>query len=255
MASRTADTLRLQKALKFKGFDPGPLDGKPGKLTSAALMAWQESVKDDPQGIDVSRWQPEVDWRVVKEVGKESFAICKATQGLYVDKMFAKHWHGIKEAGLLRGAYVWLEPHLSLVAQADFAFKVIGELEEGDLNIWIDGERHNAGLDKILGTKDDIKINDHMVETFAGLLQERFKRKCCLYSYVYFLDDNDIEANNCDLAIADYRSGPATIPPGYPRELYHQFLGDKGTEPGVKGPCDQIRFNGSLEELRALAGY
>ncbi|WP_332688592.1 peptidoglycan-binding domain-containing protein, partial [Devosia sp.] len=36
-------TLQIQKALKQKGFDPGPLDGVRGASTVAAIMAYQRA--------------------------------------------------------------------------------------------------------------------------------------------------------------------------------------------------------------------
>jgi lysozyme len=251
---RSKDTLRIQKALKAAGFDPGGLDGKPGPNTSAALLKYQKAAAASPQGIDVSKWQSNIDWHKVREEGKEAFAYCKASEGLWTDAKFSQNWHGIKAASLLRGAYCFFRPSLSLTAQADHLFKLIGVAEQGDLPVWIDVERDDKGADKILGTKDDIKATDAQIEAFADLLEERIGMRPAVYSYGYYLDDRDIEVPSCGLAIADYRSGPPTLPPGWNKFMFHQYLGDKGTEPGVDGPCDQVRFNGSYEELAALAG-
>jgi carboxyl-terminal processing protease len=37
-----ADMLKVEKALKAKGYDPGPVDGKADKETQAAIRAFQE---------------------------------------------------------------------------------------------------------------------------------------------------------------------------------------------------------------------
>ena len=79
-------------------------------------------------------------------------------------------------------------------------------------------------------------------------------KKPLIYSYCYCLDDRDIEAPAYGLAIADYRSGPPTLPPGWSNYLFHQYAGDKGRQEGVNGPCDLDRFNGTYEDLVILAG-
>jgi len=44
-------TLEIQKRLKKLGFDPGPLDGVPGRETSAAVKAFQKSKKLEEDGV------------------------------------------------------------------------------------------------------------------------------------------------------------------------------------------------------------
>ena len=58
-------------------------------------------------GIDVSRWQGDIDWTKVREAGIE-FAIIKAggsDDGFYTDSKFEKNYKGAKEAGISVGAY------------------------------------------------------------------------------------------------------------------------------------------------------
>lgn len=246
------DTLRLQRALLAEGFDPGPLDGIPGPRTQAALSAWNQRKLSYPTGIDVSKWQPTVNWFTVYAAGA-SFAYCKATQGTFKDPLFTSHWKGIKAAGLLRGAYHWFLPGLSLVAQADAVFAAVGVLGEGDLPVAIDIERDGKGPDGVQDTPDDIRATDLHAEELANLIRERTQKKPLVYSYSYYLDDRNIEVAKCPLWIADYRSGPPTLPPGWSTWSFHQYAGDSGRHPGVSGPCDLNRFRGTLPELHALA--
>ena len=56
-------------------------------------------------GIDVSRWQGEIDWRSARAAGI-AFAYLKATEGGDTfDPMFQSHWDGAKNAGVRHGAY------------------------------------------------------------------------------------------------------------------------------------------------------
>ncbi len=56
-------------------------------------------------GVDVSRWQGDIDWAKLRTQGA-NFAFIKATDGGdHTDPMFKTNWHGAKAAGLKRGAY------------------------------------------------------------------------------------------------------------------------------------------------------
>ena len=56
-------------------------------------------------GVDVAKWQGEIDWRLLKATGT-SFAFIKATEGAdHLDRKFMQNWNEAKRAGVLRGAY------------------------------------------------------------------------------------------------------------------------------------------------------
>lgn len=65
------------------------------------------------QGIDVSRWQQEIDWARVRAAGTR-FAFIKATEGGdHLDPKFRDNWREAKAAGIPRGAYhfvFWCRP-------------------------------------------------------------------------------------------------------------------------------------------------
>lgn len=57
-------------------------------------------------GIDVAHYQGAPNWQTVKDQSAVEFAICKATESIsIVDARFTHNWKGIKDAGLVRGAY------------------------------------------------------------------------------------------------------------------------------------------------------
>ena len=64
-------------------------------------------------GIDVSKWQGDIDWREVKRAGT-AFAFIKATEGGdHLDERFLANWQAAREAGVPRGAYhfvYWCRP-------------------------------------------------------------------------------------------------------------------------------------------------
>ena len=76
-------------------------------LSACAAFEFPDPTPDDfaIHGIDVSRYQGDIDWRRVKRAGTE-FAWIKATEGGdYVDPKFMENWNQARAAGVPRGAY------------------------------------------------------------------------------------------------------------------------------------------------------
>ncbi|EEB99201.1 hypothetical protein MPER_01167 [Moniliophthora perniciosa FA553] len=95
-------------------------------LVPAILGAPAESESElekraQPQGIDVSGYQPNVNWATVKANGI-SFAYIKATEGTtFTSSTFSSQYTGATNAGLIRGAYHFAHPDSSSgAAQANF---------------------------------------------------------------------------------------------------------------------------------------
>jgi lysozyme len=84
-------------------------------------------------GVDVFDGSGTIDWTTAKGAGVD-FAIIKASQGTYDDdSQFAANWSGAKAAGVVRGAYHFLDPTESGTAQAQFFLGIVGTLEATDL--------------------------------------------------------------------------------------------------------------------------
>lgn len=70
-------------------------------------------------GIDVSAWQPRIDWAKVVAAGHR-FAYLKATEGeRYVSPVYREQAAGAKAAGLLVGAYHFARPDADATDDAD----------------------------------------------------------------------------------------------------------------------------------------
>lgn len=250
----TLRTLQLQRNLKRDGFDPGKLDGVPGPKTTAALTAWRAWASQLPRGIDTARYQTQVDWAAVRADGVD-FAVIKATDGLGRDPLFAKNYAAAKAAGLLVGIYHWYNPARSVESQAQNIFAAVGRLGPGVLPVSIDVERDAVGADGKLGTADDIKATDENVELLCARVKELTGKTPLVYSYRFYIDDRDIEVPWCPLWHAEYDADdPPTIAPGWNTWTFHQYAGNNGRQKGVVGAVDLNRFNGTLTQLRALAG-
>jgi lysozyme len=57
------------------------------------------------QGIDISKWQGDIDWNAARDAGTK-FVFIKATEGGdHLDERFYTNWAGAKAAGIPRAAY------------------------------------------------------------------------------------------------------------------------------------------------------
>ena len=69
-------------------------------------------------GIDVSHHQGDVDWNAVGQAGI-AFAFAKSTEGdTFQDPQFGTNCAGMKEAGIIRGAYHFFRPAKSVPARS-----------------------------------------------------------------------------------------------------------------------------------------
>jgi lysozyme len=83
------------------------VDGRVGPQTRCALEV------DIYPGIDVSRWQGNIDWPKLKASGLAKFCWAKITEGNnYQDPMFKQHILGAKSTGILVGGYHFARPDL-----------------------------------------------------------------------------------------------------------------------------------------------
>ena len=85
------------------------------RSSRATLLGSHLKPKDYPiHGIDVSKFQGDIDWSAVANSGVK-FAWIKATEGGDRDGRFQANWKGAKAAGIPHGAYhfvYWCRPPL-----------------------------------------------------------------------------------------------------------------------------------------------
>ena len=130
------------------------------------------------QGVDVSRWQGEIDWEQVKASGID-FVIVKAggsDAGFYTDKYFEKNYAGAKAAGLMVGAYYFVGKYCisALDGSADAQrFLKICEGKTFDLSLFIDIEtthfdRKRGATDAVIAFCDVIEKGGYMSGVYAS---------------------------------------------------------------------------------------
>ena len=196
-------------------------------------------------GIDVSVYQDTVDWPAVAGSGK-AFAIARINHGGTMDVQFDANWKGIRDVGLVRGAYQYFDAGSDALEQAQIVVDKLGKLGPGDLPAVLDIESADGQGPASIISQMHLWL-DH-VEAGTG-------KKPIIYSAKYFWQDNvgTDEFNGYPLWVANYYVECPNMPDNaWAKWVFHQHA-DNGTVPGISGAVDLDRFNGALEDLQALA--
>ena len=248
---------RLQNALKLSGFDPGPLDGSNGPKTQAALAQWYVAISKKPKGIDISHYQPQVNWPQLAQ--HINFVILRSSASTAKDKLFQAHRKGAKEVKLPWGCYHFFTPWQDPSKQAELVMSILGE-DRGDLPIVADVEALAPKQKK--GQPAPKPVSTSELVDKAGAFLEALEilsgRVPVFYTYSAFNTQHKLGkvfGKKYPLWIADYRSGPPTVDPSWDQVIGHQYQGDLGRQEGVgegKWPCDLNRLDISVEAFKAL---
>ena len=194
------------------------------------------------EGIDVSHYQGTVDWTQVKAAGIH-FAFAKATQGTAnVDPEFAANWQGMRAAGLVRGAYHYLDPDQDATAQAEHFLATV-QLEAGDLPPVLDVE---------VAEGMSVEGLDAAARTWLEKVAAATGVQPILYSDESFLDTELAQGFGAyPLWIAAYSETPPAPPSGWTAWTFWQFS-ETGQVSGVDGAVDRDRYQGTEAGFRQL---
>jgi lysozyme len=211
----------------------------------------------DPQtrarGIDISKWQRDIDWPQVKASGL-SFVYVKATEGaLITDPCFTKHWAGAKAAGLLRGAYLFYRCDQDPVQQAALFAKTLGA-DSGEMPPALDVEDAKS--------KVEAATRIQGVAACLNEIERLLGRHPIIYTAPYYWQNNLCDAAgqypawsaHYALWEANYTTGKSPwLPPGWSEWKIWQYT-DKGQVPGIAGNVDSDWFNGTPDDLLKWLG-
>lgn len=195
------------------------------------------------KGIDVSHYQPKVDWHEVKRAGYE-FAFLKASEGHSPDLMFKAHRASAREAGVLTGAYHFFHPSQDPSQQAKFFLGQVGALQPGDLPCVLDWE----ATDGMPGQADRERGF-----LFLDAVERATGHAPIIYGSPYFLQalSLDLRFARFPLWVAHYGVSCPLVPAPFVTWTFWQSF-DKGQVPGV-GRDDVNVFNGDLASLKRFA--
>jgi lysozyme len=198
-------------------------------------------------GIDVSKYQGEIDWNAVHESGVK-FAWIKATEGgdRYDDK-FAQNWTRAKEAGIPRGAYhfaywcrsgeeqaAWFVAH---VPNEPDALPPVLDLE---WNAQSKTCPRHPPREEVLAT----------IKTILSVMERTYHKKPVIYTAIDF--HRDILAGE----FLDYpmwlRSVKEAPEAKYGNRSWHFWQHTaQGRVPGITGYVDRNAFHGTVKDWQA----
>ena len=190
-------------------------------------------------GVDVSRWQGDIDWVKLRSQGA-NFVYIKATDGGdHLDPMFRKNWRNADEAGLRRGAYHFFYWCRLASEQADWFIRNVPK-DKDALPPVIDVEwNHESSCKRRPSHKN---VLDKM-QVFMDRLERHYGKRPIIYT------SPDFYADNLRGAFQDYpfwlrsvAAHPGKVYPG--RDwVFWQYSGS-GLSHGVNGRVDLNAFNG-----------
>lgn len=196
-------------------------------------------------GIDVSRWQGDVNWSQVRRAGA-SFAFIKATEGGDVaDPLFMQNWRGTAQAGLARGAYHFYYFCRTPEEQAAWFIAHVPR-ERGSLPPVLDMEWTVSR--NCPGRPAPAVVRDH-ANRFMDVLERHYGTRPIIYTTPDFYEDNDLGRLRAEFWLRSVAGHPSER---YPQErwTFWQWTGT-GIVPGVQGDTDINAFAGSAGRYRS----
>ncbi|MCJ8148532.1 glycoside hydrolase family 25 protein [Shinella sedimenti] len=191
-------------------------------------------------GVDVSRWQGDIDWMKLRTQGA-NFAFIKATDGGdHTDPMFRHNWRAAKEAGIRRGAYHFFYWCRVASEQADWFIRNVPK-DPDALPPVIDAEYNGESKCKRRLTRAQYV---EKIRVFAERLERHYGKRPIIYTAPDFYADNlSGELKEYPFWLRSVAAHPSVRYPNR-RWLFWQYSGS-GLSHGVSGKIDLNVFVGS----------
>lgn len=221
--------------------------------TADAVSAPGAQNKGQATGIDISNYQPNVDFKKVKSSGRD-FVITLATDGKsFTNKLYGKQNSGAQKAGLYHGAYHFARPNQSSArSQADRFLKQANYKHDGKtLPPMLDMEPDSNGGCYGISAK---KMNSWIGE-FTKRVKEKTKRDAIIYTSPSFwkqcTSSSESFAKN-PLNVAAWGVSKPSMFGGWKQYTFWQYS-NKGNVSGISGDVDVDKFNGDESALKRFA--
>lgn len=195
-------------------------------------------------GIDISRYQGNIDWGRVRSSGV-SFAFIKATEGAdYADPNFRRYWAQSAGARIPRGAYHYFYFCRSGREQAEWFIRNVPR-ERGALPPVLDLE---WTVSKTCPRRPPSSEVLREAKIFKDILHRYYGQRPIIYTTVDFYRDNDIRSWPEEFWLRSVAGHPNLTYPGQ-RYSFWQYTGT-GRVPGISGNVDLNVFAGSAAQWR-----
>ena len=200
-------------------------------------------------GVDVSRWQGDIDWAKLRTQGA-NFAYIKATDGGdHLDPMFKVNWRGAHEAGLKRGAYHFFYWCRSAADQAEWFIRNVPKVD-GALPPVIDVEWNHLSNCKKRPSREVVL---EKMRVFMDRLERHYGQRPIIYTAPDFYRDNLQGAfPDHPFWLRAVAAHPQKVYPGR-NWVFWQYSGS-GLSHGVTGRIDLNVFNGDEAAWRRWLG-
>lgn len=254
-------------ALAACGTRPEPERPAPTQLPSdaqlARLVTYPRFEDSDPHswegrtphsyaihGIDVSRWQGDIDWDTAKAAGV-SFAYLKATEGGdLLDPKFGDHWRGAARAGVPRGAYHYFYFCRPAREQARWFIRNVPR-DATALPHVLDMEWNHHS--KTCRHRPDGAHIRSEARKFLDILEAHYGRRPVIYTTVDFFAETGIgRLHGTEFWLRSVAGHPRQTYPSAFWRLW-QYTGT-GRVPGIDGDVDLNVFHDSPESWLRWSG-
>ncbi len=223
----------------------------------AACHARFHGEEGQARGLDVSKWQDEIDWAAVDGTGM-LFAFIRISHGHTPDKDFAKHWADSHATCLMRGGYHFFEVAVAVEDQFHAIVTALEGKAPAELPIVLDVEAGSAKapLDSAAAIDDFVR----KVARLDRLLTEHFGTRPIIYASPSFwkrlghpseFPDGGMSFAEAPLWLAEYGTSHARVP--HPWTEYTFWQTGQETVAGIDGQVDANIFNGPPCALPRLA--
>lgn len=220
---------------------PGPV------IPHGPLPPVQIQVKGVP-GADVSEYEGNIDWPALAK--QKKFVIMRFAHGGHIDANFVSFWQSAKQVGVIKGAYVFLNP-MDPTPFADQVKTFVNgvKLDKGDLPPILDLESPCLWI----GMTPPQRLA--YILKWANALEKVYGVKPILYMSRSFTDRVLTGANiavlkQYPLWLASYREAvPSSIPDPWTSYIIWQYAEDAPIA-GIASPADADVAPGSLATLK-----
>lgn len=198
-------------------------------------------------GIDVARYQTEIDWNTARAAGV-NFVFVKATEGGdMLDPMFQSHWQGAGRAGLARGAYHFFYHCRPAAEQARFFIKNVPKAA-GSMPPVLDMEW--TPFSPTCTRRRNAETLRSEAAIFIDMLTRHYGQRPILYTSIDFFEDNQMwKVEGADFWLRAVARHPQDLYNGQ-HWTFWQYT-STGLIPGIKGQVDINVFEGSRSDWRA----
>lgn len=196
-------------------------------------------------GIDVSRYQKIIGWKLVKKMEVENirigFAFIKATEGISsIDGQFRRNWTQAKKAEIPRGAYHFFIASKSGKAQAENFIENV-DLQKGDLPPVLDIEQSNGA---------SVTDLQQRVADWLQAVEKKYKIKPIIYTNVDFYETFLADRfDDYPLWVAHYL---VKDKPRIKRKWHFWQHSERGRANGIDALVDFNVFSGDSTGFKAL---